>query len=231
MKNYLITNLIILILNISTLLSTQENEQELNKFAFGFELLGVFSINTISTPDRINHPKFSSIPNFSLSFDYPLTKNSKQLFKTILSFGDISEKIELNKPIQTELLIPIESKYDLTIYYFGIQLEYVFYNFGFGIGFRYPLSGRTEYYIDKENLAHIFNFHIAYYLPLFISQMIEFEIVTKINFALSGQLKNYPTSDPFFEFEMKNRSPLTKQYNPLPISFGIGLLVKYNFLQ
>lgn len=193
--------------------------------------MGIASINTVSTLERVNHLAISPIPDLSLSFDYPLTKDNKHFLKVLLSFGDISEEVELSNPIESENLLPHKTKYDLAIYYVGTHISYQFYHLGLGFGIRYPLSGKTEYPLNSKDLSLLFDSHISYYLPLLKSNSIEIELVSKINFALSGQLKNYPESDPFILFEKATRSPLNKKNNPQPISFGIGFLFKYNFLK
>lgn len=213
------------------LLFTSENETLKVRFSIGFASLVVSSINTVSTPDRINHLNFSPIPDLSFSFDYPLTNDCRHIIKALFSYGEINEKFELTKSVQTVNLLTKEPIYELAIYYLGFQLAYEFYNMGLGFGFKYPISGKTEYSIDKKDLASIFDFNIAYYLSILEREQIEVQLVSKVNFSLSGQLKNYPKSDPFIEFEHTSRTQLSKQYNPHPITFGIGVLFKYNFLR
>lgn len=228
MKKYLT---VIFITLLPSLLFANEGETKKVLFSIGFESLAVSSINTVSTPERVNHLTISPIPYFSFSFDYPLTNDYKHIIKALFSYGEITEKIELTKPAPTDNLLPIESIYELTIYYLGFQLAYEFYHIGLGFGFKYPIKGKTEYSVDTKDLASIFDFHIAYYLSVLERETIEIQFVSKINFALSGQLKNYPKSDPFAEFEHSSRTELTKRYNPHPITFAIGFIFKYNFWQ
>lgn len=228
MKKYLT---VIFITFLPNLLFANENETPKVNFSIGFESFAVASLNSISTPERVNHLTLSSIPDFSLSFDYPLTNDCRHIIKALFSYGEITEKIELINPVQTNNLLTKEPTYELTIYYLGFQLAYEFHHIGLGFGFKYPISGKTEYSIDKKDLTSIFDFHFAYYLSILEREQIEIQLVSKLNFSLSGQLKNYPSSDPFIEFEHSSRAQLTKQYNPQPVTFGIGFLFKYNFLQ
>ncbi|MGQ9819358.1 MAG: hypothetical protein ACUVQ1_05470 [Candidatus Kapaibacteriales bacterium] len=218
----------IFILLLPCLLFANESEIQNSYLSIGIESLVVSSINSISVPERKNYFTLSPIPDFSLTFESFLTKDRRHIFKALFSYGEISEKFELTNPIHTSDLLSKEPKYELSIFYLGVQLAYEFYHIGLGFGLKYPISGKSEYSIKKKDLSSIFDFHIAYYLSIFEREKIEIQLVSKINFALSGQFRNYPASDPFTEFEHSYRSPLTKQHNPHPITFGLGFLFKYN---
>lgn len=195
-------------------------------YSFSFSTFGSLGINLVSTPGRQNSLNLGKIPSFLVSFNKAI--DSSVFLGIQTGFVSQSFSVKLDN-LATEFLSNGNS-FDFTINYIPFDLVSIFNNFSFGFGFLYPISGKYQEKIPKENLSLIFDVHLGYTICVYVDSVNSIFIGSQIRYPLKSIYKNFPFNDPLIVFETSlQKQNISGKHNPSIFWLGLGLVYRFSW--
>ncbi len=195
-------------------------------YSLSFSTFGSLGINFVSTPGRKNLPALGKIPSFFISFNKAI--DSSVFLGIQTGFVSKSYSIELDN-LSPEF-IPNGNSFDFTINYIPFDLVSTFNNFTFGFGFLYPISGKFQEKLPKDNLSWVFDVHLGYTISVYADSVNTIFLGAQIRYPLKSIYSEYPASDPLVGFETSlQKQSISSKHNPSIFWLGLGLLYRFSW--
>jgi len=204
----------IMILVTTFLIATQMYAQNF-PMSLGAYISYSAGVNANSTPRGIkNDIGFNNLPDFGVSFYYPLVKDTKLGAQLDLGYATHSyvQKFNCN-------LCPNQNFY---INYFQINPSLNISGFLVGVNFDIPLAGKKEDAdISKSILNTLIAINLGYEILLYANETGRIVLFFEGNYSFTGSIKDFQHNDPM-------GSGAADSYSPRPASLGLGFKYMFN---
>ncbi|MEN6511322.1 MAG: hypothetical protein ABFD00_05750 [Chloroherpetonaceae bacterium] len=173
-------------------------------------------VNANSTPKGIeNKVGFNNLPDFGVSFYYPLVADTKlgaQLDLAYITHTYIQRYYGCNSC----------KDQNFHLNYFGINPNLYISGFLIGVNFDIPIGGKQEDSdLETSILNTLIGANVSYEIPIYLNETGRIILFFEGNYSFTGAIKDFKKNDPMHSFA-------DDTYNPRPTSFGLGFKYMFN---